>query len=286
MQGEAWRACLPGKGLLCQLLPMPMPMGCPCALLRALQSWDVELLARGELCPAERVVMLWATSKSVQALLGRLHLRMPAFVRVKACAAMETVAGGLPRLMAWCSVVTLDFCGRGFGVEVVRKLAGLLGQCTSLAMLNLTGNAIGDEGAQGLAGVLGQCSSLAALELRENEIGDEGARSLAQVLGECSSLATLDLGYNMIGDEGAQSLARGLVECPSLATLDLGYNMIGVDGALGLASVLRQRSSLGKLNLSGNEGEMMLFIMIAEEVLYVFFQGIFDDHDQHPLLEE
>ena len=49
-------------------------------------------------------------------------------------------------------------------------------------------------GAQGLAGVLGQCSSLAALELRENEIGDEGARSLAQVLGECSSLATLDLG--------------------------------------------------------------------------------------------
>ena len=82
MQGEAWRACLPGKGLLCQLLPMPMPMGCPCALLRALQSWDVELLARGELCPAERVVMLWATSKSVQALLGRLpvsytHLTLP-----------------------------------------------------------------------------------------------------------------------------------------------------------------------------------------------------------------
>ena len=63
-------------------------------------------------------------------------------------------------------------------------------------------NNIGDEGAGRLAGVLGQCSSLATLNLRYNDIGAEGSTRLAGVLGQCSSLATLDLEGNDIGDEG------------------------------------------------------------------------------------
>ena len=57
-----------------------------------------------------------------------------------------------------------------------------------------------------LAGVLGQCSSLATLVLRYNHIGAEGATSLAGVLGQCSSLATLDLEGNFIGPRGIDTL--------------------------------------------------------------------------------
>ena len=44
--------------------------------------------------------------------------------------------------------------------------------------LNLARNGIGAEGAERLAGVLGQCSSLAELILHNNDIGDEGAERL------------------------------------------------------------------------------------------------------------
>ena len=42
-----------------------------------------------------------------------------------------------------------------------------------------------------LAGVLGQCSSLAVLDRSDNDIGDEGAGRLATGLGQCSSLEKL-----------------------------------------------------------------------------------------------
>ena len=53
-----------------------------------------------------------------------------------------------------------------------------------------------------LAGVLGQCGSLAHLDLGRSWIGNEGAGRLAGVLGQCRSLAHLDLSYNSIGAEG------------------------------------------------------------------------------------
>ena len=61
---------------------------------------------------------------------------------------MESVAGGLPRLLAWCSVVRLDASWLEMGAEGARMLAGVLGQCSALAELDLTGNDIGAEGAR------------------------------------------------------------------------------------------------------------------------------------------
>ena len=104
-----------------------------------------------------------------------------------------------------------------------------------------------------LAGVLGQCSSLATLNLENNVIGAAGAGSLAGMLGKCPSLATLNLGGNNIGPEGTQSLAPVLGQCSCLAELDLANNGIGAEGAEVLASVLAQPSLLVKLNFRGND---------------------------------
>ena len=135
--------------------------GAACALFWALESLPEELWARGVLCPAERAVMLGATSKRVRALLARMQRRVPAVVHVVKGASMDAVAGGLVKLQGWCQVVKLDLT-RGFatriGAEGAERLAGVLGQCSSLAVLNLAENGIGDEGAERLAGVLGQCS--------------------------------------------------------------------------------------------------------------------------------
>ena len=68
--------------------------GDPCALFWALESMDEDLWARGVLCPAERALMLGATSKRGRALLARLQ-RVPALVRVVASASMDAVAEGL-----------------------------------------------------------------------------------------------------------------------------------------------------------------------------------------------
>ena len=58
-----------------------------------------------------------------------------------------------------------------------------MAECSFLVVLNLSqnlmDNSIGNEGAGRLAGMLGQCSSLAELNLVYNDIGNEGARSLA-----------------------------------------------------------------------------------------------------------
>ena len=65
---------------------------------------------------------------------------------------MESVAGGLPRLLAWCSVVRLDLSSCEIGAEGAGILAGVLGQCSSLATLDLGDNGIGPEGARILVG--------------------------------------------------------------------------------------------------------------------------------------
>ena len=60
-----------------------------------LQTLPEDLWARGVVCPAERAVMLGATSKRVRALLARMQRRVPATVRVVGSASMEAVAGCL-----------------------------------------------------------------------------------------------------------------------------------------------------------------------------------------------
>ena len=175
--------------------------GGACMLTWGLQTLPEDLWARSGMCPAESAVMLAATSKRVRGLLGRMQRRVPAVVRVRKEVSMESVAGGLPRLLAWCSVVRLDLSSRGIGAKGVTILARVLGQCSSLATLDLGCNNIGAEGAGRLAEVLGQCSSLATLHLADNCITDEGARSLAGMLGPCSSLVELNLERNWIGDD-------------------------------------------------------------------------------------
>ena len=133
-----------------------------------------DLWARSGMCPAESAVMLAATSKRVRGLLGGMQRRLPAAVKVRRRASMESVAGGLPRLLAWCSVVRLDLSSRGIGAKGVTILARVLGQCSSLATPNLGCNRIGDEGTGSLARVQGQCFSLVELNLGGNDIGDHG----------------------------------------------------------------------------------------------------------------
>ena len=82
--------------------------GARCAVLWALGRVPEELWARGVVCPAERAVMLGATSKRVRALLARLERRVPAAVHVVGVASMEAVIGGLVGLQGWCQVVRLD----------------------------------------------------------------------------------------------------------------------------------------------------------------------------------
>ena len=100
--------------------------------------------------------------------------------------------GSAGRLLIWIFAGTRSN-GRG------GRLAGVLGQCGSLAHLNLSRNRIRDEGAGRLAGVMGKCWSLAHLDLGWNKIGAEGAGRLAEVLGQCRSLAHLDLSHSELG---------------------------------------------------------------------------------------
>ena len=86
---------------------MEVASGAPSALLWALESLPEDLWARGVVCPAERAVMLGATSKRVRKLLARLQRRVPATVRVVS----DKGKGwqfGLFRMQEWCQVVRLD----------------------------------------------------------------------------------------------------------------------------------------------------------------------------------
>ena len=171
-------------------------LGARCAVFWALKIVPEDLWARGVVCPAERAVMLGATSKRVRALLAQMQRRVPAAVHVVGGASMDAVAGGLGGLQGWCRVVRLDlkrgvWAGRGapFGDEGAGRLAGVLGQCSSLAVLNLYGNGIGADGAGRLAGVLGQCSLLAELNLAGNGIGADGIRLLRTSIRDATQLS-------------------------------------------------------------------------------------------------
>ena len=90
MHDEALRARFEAMGLFSK-----WKKGARCAVLWALGSVPEELWARGVVCPAERAVMLGATSKRVRALLAGMQRRVPAAVRVVESASMDAVAGGL-----------------------------------------------------------------------------------------------------------------------------------------------------------------------------------------------
>ena len=155
------------------------------ALLRAVENFPEELLSR--ICPAERAIMLLATSARVRGLLTRMQRRLPAVVRMVPTDSpqwnrirwrcwlagtadwnqlpINSLASELPRLQTRCSVVRIDLSSRGIKAQGAGRLARVLGQCSSLAELYLSCNNIGDEGATSLAGVLGQCSVLTTLDL-------------------------------------------------------------------------------------------------------------------------
>ena len=215
-QAEEWRSefrcdvlrtTFRRKGLRCG-----WKLGGSSQLLWALESFPEDLWSCGALCPAERAVMLAATSRRVRTLMARLHKHVPAAVSVKRSACIDSVVVGLPRLLAWCQVVTMEverikMFDAQIGDAGMRSLAGGLGLCSALAKLNLKGNDIGADGARSLAWVLVECScSLAVLNLEKNGIGHEGVRSLEVVLVQCSSLAELNLADNDIGAEGARIL--------------------------------------------------------------------------------
>jgi hypothetical protein len=89
-----------------------------------------------------------------------------------------------------------------------------------------------------LAGVLGQCASLAHL-LSCNSIGQRGQRVLAQ----CPALTHLFLSCNDIGDGGAESLAGVLAQWPALDYLALQDNDIGAVGEGRLRASWRGQAS-------------------------------------------
>ena len=201
---EALRARFQEQGLFCK-----WRKEAPSALLWALESLPEDLWARGVVCPAERAVMLGATSRRVRALLARMQRRVPAAVRIVSSVSLDAVAGGTGRLQGWCNLVRLHvgplkkptvIVSRGLrkrsssAAVSAGRLAGVLGQCFALAELSIFANHIGAEGAGRLAGVLGQCSSLAVLHL------------YSKVLGQCSSLAVLNLCGNGIDNDGIAML--------------------------------------------------------------------------------
>ena len=68
--------------------------------------------------------------------------------------------------------------------------------------LDLSDNQIGPAGTERLAGVLGQCTTLVHLNLSCNVIGSDGTESLPGVLGQCTALTQVDLQYNDIETVG------------------------------------------------------------------------------------
>ena len=247
---------------------MQVASGAPSALLWALESLPEDLWARGVVCPAERAVMLAATSKRVRTLLARLQRRVPATLRMvgipdmgKRVVGSANVFNWLFKLQQWCQVVRLDLhkLQRGGGI----MMGGVPISFTS------DDRPIGSIGAGLLTIALCQCSSLVALNLRANDIGDDGVGCLAgaagclarvvssfparlNLLGQCSSLVALDLGFNHIGADGIGRLAGALGQCSLLVELILAQNDIGAEGAERLLGVLGQCSSLAVLSLCLN----------------------------------
>jgi hypothetical protein len=99
----------------------------------------------------------------------------------------EIVINKLPLMTAWCRITTLEVRGLSeFGHKRPETfpgmLEGVLGQSAgSLTHLDLDSNALGSDGVRRLAGVLPQCTSLRYLSLSSNEIAPEKSRRGHQI---------------------------------------------------------------------------------------------------------
>ncbi len=166
----------------------------------------------------------------------------------------ETFAGMLEGVLGQSagSLTHLDLDSNSLGSDGVRRLAGVLAQCTELRYLRLSSNDLARAGAVALAGALAHCRALNHLDLRDNEIGPAGAESLPGVLGQCAALARRNLCDNDIGDVGTKRLAGVLAQFTALSHLHLHCNDIGPGGAGKLARVLAQCTALTHLDLSDN----------------------------------
>ena len=119
-------------------------------------------------------------------------------------------------MTVWCHITTLklhvlyhsDFAGEKAPESFAGVLEGVLGQSAgSLTHLDLDSKILGSDGVRRLAGVLTQCTSLRYLGLAANDLDDNGADIVARVLCQCPALETLDLQWNDIRCHGAGSLA-------------------------------------------------------------------------------
>jgi hypothetical protein len=132
--------------------------------------------------------MLRRTSKGVKEIVDKM--RLSAVVRLRTTADRGREACRSPGAVP----------GAGAPQSQAESLAGVLGQCTTLARLNFCGNDIDrDPGAKSLVELLTQCTALAHLDLYSNKIGTAGAESFAGVLAQCTALAHLNLCANSIG---------------------------------------------------------------------------------------
>jgi hypothetical protein len=176
---------------------------------------------------------------------------------------VQIVINQLPLMTAWCRITTLklhvlypsDFRGDRSPETFAGVLEGVLGQSTgSLTDLDLDSNCLGSDGVRRLAGVLSQCTLLRYLVLAANDVDDDGADIVTRVLPQCPALKTLDLQINDIGCHGAGSLVRVLVVCTALTSLNLAYNDIRESGAEIIAKVLGEcpKLKLKHLDLRDN----------------------------------
>jgi Ran GTPase-activating protein (RanGAP) involved in mRNA processing and transport len=126
----------------------------------------------------------------------------------------EIVMNKLPLMTAWCRITTLEVRGlSGFHGHKTPEtfpgmLEGVLGQSAgSLTHLDLDSNALGSDGVRRLAGVLAQCTALRYLSLSSNEMARAAQVALPEALAHCRALNHLNLSFNWITTHGAKSLA-------------------------------------------------------------------------------
>ena len=252
------------QAVQCVVTQLPAS-GAPSALLWALECLPEDLWARGVVCPAERAVMLGATSKRVRKLLARLQRRVPATARV-----VRTDFGkdkgwtfGLFRMQEWCQVVRLD-------LNKLQRRWGIMMEGAPIDTMDIFGGHIGDDGAgvgmsddrpigpigAGLLKLaLTRCSSLVALNLRGNELGDDGVGCLA---GDAGSMARV---LPWIKNQHGFGQLNLLGQCSSLVALDLGFIGIGADGIGRLAEPSNQFQK--SLRICGNAHRSMDGLMSA-----------------------
>ncbi|KAL0235355.1 hypothetical protein GEMRC1_001937 [Eukaryota sp. GEM-RC1] len=128
------------------------------------------------------------------------------------------------------------------------NLANSLAGNQHLKVLNLANTMIDSDSIKKVTGIVRDCTTLKELYLSYNQINDDGARFLLQSLcNTSSSIEVLDLGHNQMTTLHAD--ARFLF---NLRELYLDSNRLTSDTARSLSRILLGNTSLKVLNLSNN----------------------------------